>query len=150
MRTALDEAGLRDVAVNPNLAIHTTLYAPFKALMATDPAAGHRRGLQLEPGRAERDTLVQARRWIAEGADSLTLQPVLTTADVLVRLRADQEVPLVAYSTSGEWPALTALGIEGVVEYLGMLKRAGADHILTFAAEQAAAYLGTHAGVHRG
>ncbi|MFE7778728.1 hypothetical protein ACFU5O_33610 [Streptomyces sp. NPDC057445] len=146
VRTALDDHGLHDVGVNPNLAIHTTLYAPFKALMGTDPAAGHRRGLQLEPGRAERDTLVQARRWIAEGADSLTLQPVLTAADILVRLRADQEVPLVAYSTSGEWPALTALGIEGTVEYLAMLKRAGADHVLTFAAEQAAAYLGAHHG----
>ncbi|MFF4433856.1 hypothetical protein ACFYZ4_32460 [Streptomyces sp. NPDC001513] len=134
VRDALDEAGHRDVGVNPNLAIHTGLYGPFKALMATDPRAGHRRGLQLEPGRAERDTLVQARRWITEGADSLTLQPVMTAVDVLVRLRDDQPVPVVAYSTSGEWNALKALGPAGMVEYLGMLKRAGADQILTFAA----------------
>jgi porphobilinogen synthase len=70
----------------------------------------------------------------------------MTTTDVLVRLRAAQDVPLVAYSTSGEWPALQALRIEATVEYLGMLKRAGADHILTFAAEQAAAYLETRRG----
>ncbi|MEU2490955.1 hypothetical protein [Streptomyces sp. NPDC007883] len=150
VRAVLDDHGLRDVGVNPNLALHTSLYAPFKALMGTDPATGHRRGLQLEPARAERDTLVQARRWIAEGADSLTLQPVLTATDVLVRLRADQDVPLVAYSTSGEWPALTALGIEGTVEYLGMLKRAGADHILTFAAEHAATYLASSTGAQSG
>ncbi|TRV77230.1 hypothetical protein FKN01_15865 [Streptomyces sp. 130] len=142
VRQALDDAGHRDVGVNPNLAIHTGLYGPFKTLMETDPRAGHRRGLQLEPGRAERDTIVQARRWITEGADSLTLQPVMTAVDVLVRLRDDQRVPLVAYSTSGEWAALQTLGETGMVEYLFMLKRAGADQLLTFAAESAARHLG--------
>lgn len=146
VRAGLDDSGLRDVGVNPNLAIHTTLYGPFKALMATDPAIGHRRGLQLEQGRAQRDTVIQARRWIAEGADSLTLQPVMTAVDVLVRLRADQEAPLVAYSTSGEWPALRELGSEGMVEYTAMLRRAGADHVLTFAAEQVAAHLERNRG----
>ncbi|MFD6935259.1 hypothetical protein ACFWAP_03755 [Streptomyces goshikiensis] len=142
VRAALDDAGHRGVAVNPNLAIHTGLYGPFKALMATDPRSGHRRGLQLEPGRADRDALVQARRWIDEGADSLTLQPVMTAVDVLVRLRDDQRAPITAYSTSGEWDALKALGASGMTEYLGMLKRAGADQILTFAAETAAHHLG--------
>ncbi|GAA2281843.1 MULTISPECIES: hypothetical protein [Kitasatospora] len=141
VRSWLDEANHRDVGVNPNLALHTVLYGPFKQLMGTDPRAGHRRGLQLEPGRADRDALVQARRWVAEGADSLTLQPVMTAMDVLVRLRADQQVPIVAYSTSGEWAALQQLGPEGVVEYHAALKRAGADVILSFAAEQVAQHL---------
>ncbi|MER8036129.1 hypothetical protein [Streptomyces hydrogenans] len=144
VRQALDAAGHRDVGVNPNLAIHTGLYGPFKSLMQTDPRSGHRRGLQLEPGRAQQDTLLQARRWIAEGADSLTLQPVMTTGDVLVRLRDDQKVPLVAYSTSGEWAALNALGTAGMVEYLAMLVRAGADQVLTFAAEAVAEHLEAH------
>ncbi|MFI1286477.1 hypothetical protein ACH4U5_37950 [Streptomyces sp. NPDC020858] len=141
MRSALNNRGLRDVGVCPNLAIHTMLYGPFKTIMETNPAAGHRRGLQLEPGRAAQDTLLQARAWIAEGADSLTLQPVLTASDVLVELRRNLAEPLVAYSTSGEWKALEALGIDGMVEYLAMLKRAGADSVLTFAAEQVARHL---------
>ncbi|WP_178379073.1 porphobilinogen synthase [Streptomyces sp. NBRC 110465] len=141
VRDALDNAGHWDVGVNPNVAIHTGLYGPFKALMDTDPRAGHRRGLQLEPGRADRDALIQAEQWRREGADSLTLQPVLTAVDVLVKLRSEQAVPLVAYSTSGELEALTALGVAGTVEYLAMLKRAGADQILTFAAESAARHL---------
>ena len=141
VRSALDDAGFRDVGVNPNIALHTGLYGPFKELMDTNPATGHRRGLQLEPGRADRDAVIQSRRWIAEGADSLTLQPVMTAVDVLVRLRAEQQVPLTAYSTSGEWEALCALGIDGMIEYHSMLKRAGADVILTFAAEKIAARL---------
>ncbi|WP_185300713.1 hypothetical protein [Streptomyces finlayi] len=127
--------------MTPNLTLHTVLYGPFKELMKTNPAAGNRRGLQLEPGRADRDTLVQAHQWIEEGADSLTLQPVMAAVDVLTRLRDSQNVPLVAYSTAGEWPALRALGTEGMTEYTAMLKRAGADSILTFAAEWVATHL---------
>ncbi|MEU3203373.1 hypothetical protein ABZ702_05725 [Streptomyces cyaneofuscatus] len=143
VRQALDEAGHRDVGVNPNLAIHTSLYGPFKTLMNTDPQSGHRRGLQLEPGRADQDAITQARRWVTEGADSLTLQPVMTAVDVLLRLRDDQRVPIVAYSTSGEWRAFSALGPAGMLEYMTMLKRAGADQILTFAAEATATLLET-------
>jgi porphobilinogen synthase len=138
VRAALDEAGLPDVGVCPNIALHTSLYGPFKQLMATNPSRGHRRGLQLEPGRADRDALTQADRWLAEGADSLTLQPALTAIDVLVRLRGHTRVPLIAYSTSGEHAGLTALGIDGMVEYHAALKRAGADLILSFAAEKVA------------
>ncbi|MGW7610519.1 hypothetical protein ACWGKW_25215 [Streptomyces sp. NPDC054766] len=125
---------------------HTSLSGPFKELMGTNPRAGHRRGLQLEPGRADRDAAVQAPRRITEGADSLTLQPVVTAVDVLVRLRADQEVPLVAYPTSGEWAALKALGVEGVAECMTVLKRAVADGILAFAAEPVAQCLQAHRG----
>ena len=138
VRSALNDAGLPEVGVGPNIALHTTLYGPFKQAMGTNPGRGHRRGLQLEPGRADRDALTQADRWLAEGADSLTVQPVLTAVDVLVRLRLHIRVPLIAYSTSGEHAALSALGTEGLVEYHAALKRAGADLILSFAAEQVA------------
>lgn len=138
VRDALDGAGMPDVGVCPNIAVHTTLYGPFKQIMGTEPGRGHRRGLQLEPGRADRDALAQADRWLSEGADSLTVQPVLTCVDVLVRLRAHTRVPLIAYSTSGEYAALAALSGAGAVEYYAALKRAGADLILSFAAERVA------------
>ena len=76
--------------------------------------------------------------WLSEGADSLTVQPVLSCVDVLTRLRAHTRVPLIAYSTSGEHVALAALDDASVVEYHAALKRAGADLILSFAAERVA------------
>jgi porphobilinogen synthase len=142
VRDGLNGAGLPDVGVCPNIAVHTALYGPFKQIMGTNPGRGHRRGLQLEPGRADRDALDQADRWLGEGADSLTVQPVLTCVDVLVRVRAHTRVPLIAYSTSGEYTALIALGDAAVVEYHAALKRAGADLILSFAAERVARTLG--------
>ena len=60
----------------------------------------------------------------------------MTAVDVLAALRAHTRVPLIAYSTSGEYAALEALDIEGIIEYHSYLKRAGADLILTFAAER--------------
>ncbi|MFI5494740.1 hypothetical protein [Actinoplanes sp. NPDC051859] len=138
VRDYLNQNGMPDVGVNPNLAIHTSLYGPFKTLMGTNPQRGDRRGMQLEPGRADREVLLQADRWLDEGADALTLQPVLTCTDLLVRLRDHVRVPLVAYSTSGEYAALIALGEQGMVEYHAGLLRAGADLILTYAAEQVA------------
>jgi porphobilinogen synthase len=138
VRDALTAAGWPDVGVCPNLAVHTSLYGPFKELMGTNPGRGDRRGFQLEPGRADRDILTQADRWLAEGADALTVQPVLTCMDLLVRLREHVRVPLIAYSTSGEYPALVALGAEGRVEYHAALLRAGADLVLTYAAEHVA------------
>ena len=141
VRDALSAGGLRDVGVCPNLAVHTTLYGPFKTLMGTNPGRGHRRGFQLEPGRASRDILDQADRWLAEGADSLTVQPVLTCVDLLVRVRDHVRVPVIAYSTSGEYTALTQLGDDGLAEYHAGLRRAGADLILTYAAERVARHL---------
>jgi porphobilinogen synthase len=141
VRDALTTAGWPDVGVCPNLAVHTTLYGPFKALMGTNPGRGDRRGFQLEPGRADQDILLQADRWLAEGADALTLQPSLTCMDLLVRLCEHVRVPVIAYSTSGEYPALAALGDDAVLEYHAALLRAGADLLLTYAAEQLARLL---------
>jgi porphobilinogen synthase len=72
-----------------------------------------------EPGHAAWDALSQADRWLAEGADSLTVQPVLIYVDVLTRSRAHTRVPLVTYSTSGEQAALAALTDAAVIEYHG-------------------------------
>lgn len=141
VRDALTDGGWPEVGVCPNLAVHTSLYGPFKELMGTNPGRGHRRGFQLEPGRAERDIISQTDRWLTEGADSLTVQPVLTCVDLLVRVRAHVQVPVIAYSTSGEYPALTALGPDGLLEYHAGLVRAGADLVLTYAAEEVARIL---------
>lgn len=138
VRDAVTDTGFPEVGVCPNIAVHTGLYGPFKQIMGTDPGRGHRRGLQLEPGHADRDVLSQADRWLSEGADSLTVQPVLTCVDVLTRLRSHTRVPLVAYSTSGEHAALAALSDAAVIEYHAALKRAGADLILSYSAERVA------------
>ncbi|WP_432060621.1 hypothetical protein [Streptomyces sp. S1] len=149
VRDARTEAGHHSVGVSPNIALHTELYGPFKRVMRTDPARGNRRGFPLEPHRARRQALAQARRREAEGADSLCPQLAMTAVDVLTSLRAATDARVIAHSTSGEYAALKALGPRGAAECLGSLKRAGADLVPTFAAEDVATHLGAardHAG----
>lgn len=52
----------------------SALFTAYKDAMHTDPARGNRRGFPIDachPGQA----LDQASRWLAEGADSLLVQP---------------------------------------------------------------------------
>jgi porphobilinogen synthase len=136
VRVALDNNGHTDVSVNPNIAVHTSLYGPFKKLMHTDPAGSNRLGLQLDTGRLPAAAIQTADRWSIEGADALTLQPVMTHVDTLTALAAHTDLPVTAYSTSGEWAGLRAIGPAAAFEYHEMLIRAGADHILTYLADQ--------------
>ena len=73
---------------------------------------------------------MQADRWLAEGADSLTVRPSMTCVDIVTRLREYTRVPLVAYSRPGN-AALAALSDAAMVEYHAGL-------ILSFAAERVA------------
>jgi porphobilinogen synthase len=138
VRHALNDAGWRDVSVNPNIAVDTALYEPFKALMGTQPATGRRTGLQIDTARLVPAAVDCAHRWLAEGADTLTLQPVMTNTDALAALAARTNTPVVAYSTSGEWAALQAVPEAVAMDYHRMLFRIGADHVLSFAAEKIA------------
>jgi porphobilinogen synthase len=58
----------------------------------------------------------------------------MTNADALIALGGRTSVPVVAYSTSGEWAALRDLPDQVALDYHRMLFRLGADHVLTFAA----------------
>jgi porphobilinogen synthase len=138
VRHALNDAGWHDVSVNPNIAVDTALYEPFKALMGTQPATGRRTGLQIDTARLIPAAVDCAHRWLAEGADTLTLQPVMTNTDALAALAARTNTPVVAYSTSGEWAALQAVPEAVAMDYHRMLFRLGADHVLSFAAEKIA------------
>ncbi len=135
VRDALDAEGWRDVSVCPNIAVDGELYEPFKTIMDTDPGTGRRAGLQLSSGRLVSGVLQCAEEWIVEGADSLTLQPVLTNIDGLTALAGYTFNPIVAYSTSGEWAALRHLPSSAVLDYHRMFLRLGADHVLTYAAD---------------
>ena len=68
--------------------------------------------------------------------------------DMIREARNLTELPLVAYSVSGEYSMLKAAAEKGwldeeavLMEYLFSLRRAGADAIITYAAKEAARWL---------
>jgi porphobilinogen synthase len=83
-----------------------------------------------------------------EGADILMVKPAITSLDLLARARDRFELPLAAYQVSGEFAMVEAAAANGwidrrgaALETLTAIRRAGADVIMTYFAEDAARWL---------
>jgi porphobilinogen synthase len=85
---------------------------------------------------------------VEEGADIIMVKPALAYLDVIYRAKQEFDLPLAAYSVSGEFAMIKAAAQMGwldeekvMMETLTAIKRAGADIIITYFAPQAAALL---------
>ena len=77
------------------------------------------------------------------------VKPAMTSLDVLALVRRRVPVPLAAYHVSGEFAMVKAAAAAGwidgaavALEQLTVLKRAGADFVLTYFAAEVAEALG--------
>ncbi|MHB1968613.1 MAG: porphobilinogen synthase [Acidimicrobiales bacterium] len=149
IRSALDGAGFADVAVLAYSAKYASaLYGPFREAVAVEIAGGgDRRGYQQDP-RNRRESLLEARADVDQGADMVMVKPGIAYLDVLSDLRAALDVPVLAYQVSGEYAMVKAAEERGwidgpavALELLTALRRAGADAILTYFARELAGTL---------
>ncbi len=151
IRAALDGAGHDQVAILAYASKYASaLYGPFRdAVEVTIAGGGDRLAYQQDP-RNLREALAEIAQDVAEGADMIMVKPAMTSLDVLALARREVSVPLAAYHVSGEFAMVKAAAAAGwidgpavAVEQLTVLKRAGADFVLTyFAAEVAEALNG--------
>ncbi|MBC6468043.1 hypothetical protein [Actinomadura alba] len=139
VRQALDDDGRSGIRIMPHLIFDSRLYDGYRRTMDAIPASGERRVFQVDPQRPTRAVRTSL-EFIEEGADMLLLEPALFCADVLVALKRICAVPLAPFSVSGEYTRL--MGADGdhrlLFELFTMLKRAGSDHIITYAAAELA------------
>ena len=143
IRNALDSEGFTQTPVlSYAVKYASAFYGPFREAAQSAPSCGDRKSYQMDPGNA-REAFIEARADIAEGADALIVKPAGPYADILCRLRSAVDVPLCAYQVSGEYAMLRAAGIKGwideravMLESLLGLKRAGADMLITYFAEE--------------
>jgi porphobilinogen synthase len=91
-----------------------------------------------------REAVLEAEADVREGADMLMVKPAMPYLDIIRAVRERFELPLAAYQVSGEFSMIKAAGELGVIdqtrvmmESLTSIKRAGADLILTYFAEEA-------------
>jgi porphobilinogen synthase len=148
IRAALDAEGFEQVPVISYAAKYASaFYGPFRDAVDSAPAFGDRRGYQLDPANA-REALRECELDLAEGADALIIKPALPSLDVIAAARARFDVPIFAYSVSGEYALLKAAGARGWVderqaalETLTAIKRAGADVVISYWAKELAAWL---------
>jgi len=145
IREALDDAGHEDVAVlSYAVKYESAFYGPFRDAADGAPAFGDRRHYQMDPAN-RREALREARIDAEEGADVLMVKPALPYLDVVADLRREFDRPIAAYNVSGEYAMLHAAAEKGwldleatALESLLSVKRAGADLIVTYFAEDLA------------
>ena len=145
IRTALDEAGFEHVPIMSYAAKYeSSFYGPFRDAADGAPAFGDRRHYQMDPAN-RREAQREVRLDVEEGADVLMVKPALPYLDVVSDVRREFDQPVAAYNVSGEYAMLHAAADKGwldleatAYESLLSIKRAGADLILTYFAEDIA------------
>jgi porphobilinogen synthase len=147
IRSALDEAGFPHIPImSYSTKFASAFYGPFRD--AVDSSfKGTRASYQMDPANA-REALAESLKDEVEGADILMVKPGIAYLDILAAIRAHTTRPLAVYQVSGEYAMIKAAAAAGVIdekaialESLLAFKRAGADLILTYYAEQLADWI---------
>jgi porphobilinogen synthase len=148
IREGLDEAGHESVPIMSYAAKYeSAFYGPFRDAADGAPAFGDRRHYQMDPANG-REALREVRLDVEQDADVLMVKPALAYLDVVAAVHREFDRPVAAYNVSGEYAMLHAAAEKGWLdldevarESLLAMKRAGADLIVTYFAEDVAASL---------
>ena len=157
IRESLDEAGRDDVAILSYAAKYASaFYGPFRDAVGSAAALGTAAGqgladkktYQMNPANAA-EALREVALDIAEGADMVMVKPAGTALDVIQRVKTTFGLPTFAYQVSGEYAMIHAAADNGwldgeaaALESILVIKRAGADCVLTYFAPELARRLG--------
>jgi porphobilinogen synthase len=144
IREALDGTGFEQVAIMSYAVKYASaFYGPFREAADSAPAFGDRRAYQMDGANA-REAMREAELDYTEGADILMVKPALPYLDILKQVRDRFDLPLAAYHVSGEYAMIKAAAQRGwiderrvMLETLTSIKRAGADIIITYYAQEA-------------
>ena len=148
IREALDKGGFTDVSIMSHSAKHrSNFYAPFRNAAECAPKFGDRKTYQV-PYTNSREAMMEVESDINEGVDIVMIKPALSYLDIISETRRKFNVPVAAYSVSGEYALVKAASQLGYVnedditsEILTSIKRAGADMIVTYFAKSASRFL---------
>ena len=148
IRGALDSENLSDTVIMAYSAKYaSSFYGPFRDAAESPPQFGDRRGYQMDMRNA-REAIEEIDLDISEGADIVMIKPALAYLDVICDARDACDLPIAAYSVSGEFSMVKAGAERGwidekavALEALTSIKRAGADIIITYWARDAVTWL---------
>jgi len=150
IRRALDGAGRQEVCILSYAAKYASaFYGPFRAAVGSAAALGaaDKKTYQMDPANGD-EAIREVALDIEEGADMVMVKPALVSLDIIHRVKQTFGVPTFAYQVSGEYAMIQAAAANGwidgeqaALESLLVIKRAGADCILTYFAPQIARQL---------
>jgi porphobilinogen synthase len=148
IRKALDDEGFTDVSIMSHSAKHrSNFYSPFRDAAECAPKFGDRKTYQV-PFTNAREAMMEVETDVEEGVDIVMIKPALSYLDLIAETRRKYNIPVSAYSVSGEYALVKAASQLGYVnekditlEILHSIKRAGADMIVTYFAKSASRFL---------
>lgn len=148
IREALDDEGFEHVPIMSYSAKYAScFYGPFRDAAESAPQFGDRRSYQMDPPNSD-EAMREIMLDVEEGADIIMVKPALPYLDIIHRAKEEFDLPLAAYNVSGEFSMIKAAANLGwldeeraMMESLTSIKRAGADIIITYFAQDVAKIL---------
>ena len=145
IRTALDNHGFDHLPIlSYAVKYASSFYGPFRDAAGSAPSFGDRKGYQMDYHNCK-EALKEAQQDTQAGADMLMVKPALAYLDVIRTVAEQTNLPLAAYSVSGEYAMTKAAAAQGLIdEYSVMCEsavavfRAGADVLISYYANQIA------------
>jgi len=148
IREILDQNGYTNVPIMAYSAKYASgFYGPFREAADSAPKFGDRRSYQMNPANSD-EAMREIAADIEEGADIVMVKPAMSYLDIIRRTKDTFNIPLAAYSVSGEFSMVKAAAANGwideeriMMEIITSIKRAGADIIITYYAKEIAEVL---------
>ncbi|HIR76327.1 MAG TPA: porphobilinogen synthase [Candidatus Choladousia intestinipullorum] len=125
----------------------SAFYGPFRDAAGSAPSFGDRKSYQMDYHNS-REGIKEALLDVAEGADIIMVKPAMSYLDMVTKIRDTVQVPVAAYSVSGEYAMIKAAASLGYIdeekiicETAASAFRAGCDIYLTYYAQEIAQYI---------
>ncbi len=148
MRQALDEEGFVNVPIMAYSAKYSSaFYGPFREAAGSAPSFGDRKSYQMDYHN-RKEALKEVELDVAEGADIVMVKPALSYLDIIREVADRHDLPVAAYSVSGEYAMIKAASKAGFIEEEKIvceaavsIYRAGADILITYYAIELARFM---------
>ena len=148
IREMLDEHGYSNTPIMAYSAkFASAFYGPFRDAADSAPSFGDRRSYQMD-FHNRREALKEILLDVEEGADIVMVKPAMAYGDLIREAKDATELPIAAYSVSGEYSMVKTTAAAGfldeeriVCEMAACAYRAGADIYISYFAEELARYM---------
>ena len=145
IRHILDENNYKDTPIMSYAVKYASaFYGPFRDAAGSAPSFGDRKSYQMD-FHNRREAIKEALLDVEEGADIIMVKPSLSYLDIIREVRDTIDLPVAAYSVSGEYAMVKAgakLGYIDEERIIGEMAvstfRAGTDIYLTYFAKEIA------------
>ena len=148
IRQMLDENGYCTTPIMSYAAKYASgFYGPFRDAADSAPAFGDRKTYQMDYHN-RKEAMKEVFSDLDEGADIIMIKPALSYLDIIRETADAINVPVAAYSVSGEYSLIKAAGKLGYIEEeklicetAASIYRAGCNILLTYFAKELAGYM---------